>query len=103
MFVPTLRTAALALVVALLPGCELIASFDRDEIPEPGFMVPDAMTIPRDGAVIEGGLPETDGSTDAGDDAGPPDMDASVDAGETDAGDDMDATIDSGDDIDSGM
>jgi hypothetical protein len=107
MFVPPLRLATLVLFVGLLPGCELIASFDRDEIPEPGFMVPDATTLPPDG-VIEGGLPDPDGGTDAGMDAsvdaGPdasePGMDASSDAGEEDAG--MDAGADAGGD-DGGM
>ena len=95
MFVQPLKMATLVVSLALLPACELIASFDRDEIPEPGFMLPDARVLP-DASVIDGALPETDGSTDAGED-----MDASVDGGEPDAND-MDAMVDSGDDSDAG-
>jgi hypothetical protein len=110
----------LSLCSVALAGCELIASFDRDEIPLPGTGVPSipddmdagdpdaglppppedggptdaGMDAGRDGGALDAAVDAgPDGGPDAGSDAGP---DAGADAGPADAG--SDAATDAGSD-----
>ncbi len=43
------------LVVFSLSGCELVASFDRNKIPPPTYMRPDASFIPKPADDIDAG------------------------------------------------
>ncbi len=41
-----LRPLAALILISSLAGCELVASFDRDKIPPPSLMRPDASFVP---------------------------------------------------------
>ncbi len=78
-----LSFAALAVSVALLPACELVASFDRDRIPLPELKRPDASLVVKPAPRETDGGP---GDAAVGDAAVPPDP--RLDGGPT-----MDATV----------
>lgn len=91
----TLRLTAILVIVSSITGCELVATFDRDKIPPPALMRPDASFPPV--------KPEEDldsGPADAGRDAAVSDgavTDGAVDGGPTDGavdGGPLDATVD---------
>jgi carboxyl-terminal processing protease len=98
------RLPLLCSLLAVLQGCELVASFDRDKIPPPGVGMPGVPDDPaRDASTpdpMDSGLP--DAGMDAAVDAAAPDAgpdaggDAGADAGATDAG--QDAGADAGGD-----
>jgi hypothetical protein len=77
-----LRQSLVVLSLFTLSGCEIIASFDRDKIPAPAFMTPEAGPFTPAPPERDGGRLMMDAGFDAGMDAGVRDAgrgDASLD------------------------